>query len=312
MTPGTRTGIIQDHNYHIFCEHIKPLAKKIIELIEEQKKAEEEKTSRNILKSIQNAIKEAFLMLPREEYNWLDVYSKNNKPGKHPGTDSIVMDDKTVIDMPEEDHPEKPLQKQFFEYPGPLYKVVISPSSRVMRVKTSGNFRAVARDKNKRVVETDLDILWKIKQGRGKLENKRGEIMTFHAPKEPGLCILEVTVRQKKIICAAEAIITVTESLIPKEKQNEISVKKGLPGYTYHYAAGELWRSKYDKNKNIIIINNGHKDFIFASKNKARKLRYICRLFSKELIIDNFPHMKVDDLIEKMIELSLYTEENLR
>ncbi len=312
LTPGTRSGIIHDHNFHVFCECMKPLAKKISGLIEEQKKAEEEKASRNILKSIQNAIKEAFLMLPREEYNWLDVYAKNGKSGKHPDPDSTVMDDTTVIDLSGEDTPEKPVQKQFFEYSGPLYKVIISPSSSVVRVKTSKNFRTVSRDKNKRIVETDLDIHWKIKQGNGKLENINGEIAEFHAPVEPGLTILEVTVKQKKVICIAESIITVTESLIPKEKQNEISVKKGLPGYTYHHAAGELWRSRYDRNKNIITINNGHKDFVFASKNKSRKLRYICRLFAKELIIDNFPHMKVDDLIERMIELSLYTEENLR
>ena len=60
------------------------------------------------------------------------------------------------------------------------------------------------------------------------------------------------------------------------------------------------------------MINNGHRDFVFASKNRARKLRYICRLFAKELVIRNFPGIPPDQLLERMIELNLYTEENLK
>ena len=62
----------------------------------------------------------------------------------------------------------------------------------------------------------------------------------------------------------------------------------------------------------MIIINNGHRDFVYASRNKALQLRYICRLFAKELVVNNFPGQRPDQLLERMIELSLYTEENLR
>jgi hypothetical protein len=42
------------------------------------------------------------------------------------------------------------------------------------------------------------------------------------------------------------------------------------------------------------------------------KIRYICRLFAKEMVLKNFPGYSPDLLLERMIELSLYTEENLR
>jgi len=40
-------------------------------------------------------------------------------------------------------------------------------------------------------------------------------------------------------------------------------------------AAGELWRSRFDAERNLIIVNNGHRDFVFATKNRALQLRYL-------------------------------------
>ena len=83
-------------------------------------------------------------------------------------------------------------------------------------------------------------------------------------------------------------------------------------GNTYHRAAGGLWRSRYDAARNLIVSNNGHRDFVYASRSKALKLRYISRLFAKELVYKNFPGTPADELLERMIELTLRTEENLR
>ena len=106
-------------------------------------------------------------------------------------------------------------------------------------------------------------------------------------------------------------MITVTDSILPEIAKSD-SNQRGLPGYTFRSAPGELWRSQYNEDENLIIINNGHRDFIYASRQNARKLRYICRLFAKELVHKNFPGMPADQLLERMIELSLYTEDHLR
>ncbi len=66
------------------------------------------------------------------------------------------------------------------------------------------------------------------------------------------------------------------------------------------------------KERNLIVINNAHRDFVFASRTRALKLRYICRLYAKELLLKNFPGYSPDRLLERMVELSLYTEEHLR
>ena len=100
------------------------------------------------------------------------------------------------------------------------------------------------------------------------------------------------------------------DSLLPEKPASDN--KRGLPGYTFQKAPGELWRSRYDTDQNVIVINNGHRDFVYAARQKSLKLRYVCRLFSKELVLHNFPGTRPDALLERMIELSLYTEENLR
>ena len=64
--------------------------------------------------------------------------------------------------------------------------------------------------------------------------------------------------------------------------------------------------------QNQVVINNGHRDFVYASRHKPRQLRYICRLFSKELVLHNFPGLSPAALLERMVELSVYTEENLK
>lgn len=163
----------------------------------------------------------------------------------------------------------------------------------------------------RRLVEHNLTFRWEIIEGQGSLENSRDEIIKFNAPSEPGLCRLQVNVTQGPIIYQAESLITVTDSLLPETKEQSAH-KQGLPGYTFRRAPGELWRSRYDADQNVIVINNGHRDFVFASRAQAVKLRYIARLFAKELVYKNFPGHSPNELLERMIELLLYTEENLK
>jgi hypothetical protein len=61
----------------------------------------------------------------------------------------------------------------------------------------------------------------------------------------------------------------------------------------------------------VIVVNNGHRDFVFVSRTQALKLRYLVKLYVKELVLRNFSGLPGDQLLERMIELSLYTEDKL-
>ena len=57
------------------------------------------------------------------------------------------------------------------------------------------------------------------------------------------------------------------------------NLDKSVPGYTFERAAGELWRSRFDGERNLIVVNSGHRDFVFATRNRALQLRYLVRLY---------------------------------
>jgi hypothetical protein len=142
------------------------------------------------------------------------------------------------------------------------------------------------------------------------LASEHDQEISFQAPATPGLVRLRATVRQRDVTCSAEALITVTDSLVPSTDSGVIDAR-GLPGYTFECASGELWRCRFDATRNVIVVNNGHRDFVFASRTQALKLRYLLRLYVKELVLRNFSGVPGDELLERMIELSLYTEDKL-
>jgi hypothetical protein len=336
LTPGTRDGIIHDQNLTILAQAMQPVEERLRGIIEQAKQAEEEEASRRILKTVQKALKEAFLSLPREDYDWFDVYAEITRKRRKQGGGLFDAEagqgggDPKGADQGEAVAPaEQPLQaeqiadrreqsrvepesREFYEYPGPLHKVTISPATCVVAVRGETTLRCVARDKKGRTVEEGLTFEWSIAEGEGALSGYDREIVTFTAPVEPGLVMVDCTVRQGETICRAESIVTVSDSLIEQDESSGKQPSKGLPGYTYRRAPGELWRSRYDLKNNLIVINNGHADYLYAAQKQSRKLKYICRLFAKELVLSNFPGYESGELLERMIELSLYTEEHLR
>jgi len=59
-------------------------------------------------------------------------------------------------------------------------------------------------------------------------------------------------------------------------------------------------------------VNNGHRDFVFATRSRTLQLRYLVRLYVKELVLKNFRGLPAERLMERLIELSLYVEEKLK
>jgi hypothetical protein len=312
LTPGTRSGFVYDAAYRSLCEAIQPLEKSLIDLIDEQRRAEEEQASREQLRTIQRAFREALLTLPAEEYDWFDIHARAirsmpNGLGENQSTAPGSIDETPGAAEPDRSND---AQRQFFEFAGPLFSVTVSPATSIVRVGDRKTLRALPRDRSRRHVDGELEFGWEIVDGPGTLENVHNQVTTFLATDEPGLARLKIIVRQHEIVCQAEALVTVTHELLSQLGPTTVAMQ-GLPGYTYERAAGESWRSKFDATRNIIIVNNGHRDFVFASRAKSLKLRYLVRLYAKELVLHNFVGLPGEQLLERMVELSLRTEERL-
>lgn len=334
LTPGTRDGVVLDEAYESLCVALEPLETMLSDLLDEKRRAEEEEASKQILSRVTRAFREAFLHLPSEEYGWLaakthdprrqgkqtvpgeptplgDGYGDQGGPAALDGG-SIVTDDASFGEYLPEALEQADAQKSFFDFAGPLNKLMISPASSVIGVGERKKLKAVARDRSGRMVETGLSYKWRVLEGGGAIEGIDAAYAEYIAPEEPCVVSVELRVSQGEELRVANALVTVTAELIKRQGGAGGASRRGLPGYTYRKAPGELWRSKYDADQSIIVINNAHADFIYASRQAMTKLRYIMRLFAKELVLANFPEADRDELLERMVELTLYTEENLR
>jgi hypothetical protein len=314
LTPASRAGAVHDERFAVFLESLAELEAALDELIRQQQSAAEERTNRDTLRAIQRAFREALLALPEEEYDWFEAYGIDGARRKRQGGSrsgiSLNVAAPGNEELPAATPANGEAQRAFFEYAGPLFSVRISPATCAMPVNTARRFCAIARDRGGRQIEQDVQYEWSVVEGVAQLSAGDGEFVTLTSSGEPQLLRLQVRARQGDIDATAESLITVTDSLLPKRPQPE--AQGGLPDYTFEKRPGDLWRSRFDAEQNVIVINNGHRDFVYAARNKSLKLRYICRLFAKELVIRNFPGYSAEELVERMIELLLYTEENLR
>jgi len=315
LTPGTRSGIVYDEHFATFREALAPLESHLNDLIEAQRRAEEEQANRESLRAIQRAFREAMLVLPREEYDWFEIQARSAQTvgvneGAERGSQPGGEGEDIAPGLPGPNGGDS-AQRRFFEYAGPLHMVMISPAASTLAVNHSRRFRALPRDRSRRRVEEDLIFAWHVVEGGGILSSASDQEVSFEAPSSPGLVRLSVDVSQRDVRATGEALITVTDSLEAAIAPTAISTR-GLPGYTFERAAGELWRSRFDGERNLIVVNSGHRDFVFATRSRALQLRYLVRLYVKELVLKNFAGLPPEQLTERMIELSLYVEDNLK
>ena len=144
-----------------------------------------------------------------------------------------------------------------------------------MRITESRTFRALARDNKRRLLDREVLYQWRIIEGEGTLDNNESELATFTAGEEPGLIKIGLTATEGELMFEHEALITVTSTLVDENTRTNSKdgiKQQGLPAYSFRKAAGELWRSEFDADRNLVIINSGHRDFVFASKSsKALK-----------------------------------------
>jgi hypothetical protein len=83
LTPGTRSGVVHDNALMRLAEELAPVEAALNHVIQQQIEAEEERASRDVLKSIQKALKEALLALPAEEYDWFELRDRPRAPAKY-------------------------------------------------------------------------------------------------------------------------------------------------------------------------------------------------------------------------------------
>ncbi|MFC1585217.1 ATP-binding protein [Fibrobacterota bacterium] len=301
LTPGTRDAIINDEKYSAFVDTLSDIENRLIGLMEERKRAEEEKASQAILKDVKRAFVEALNNLPQNEYIWFDV--EKDLSGKSAGSGQDAVSAARLRKKPEA------IPSFLDELPGDPAVVRISPKVCTLHIGETKSLLAKVNDDQNREVTDHLEYHWEIVEGGGKVCDIEEDKCVYRAPSQATKCVIQARVTYGKLKLEGTCKINVTEEEMEEGVTHTIG--QGLPSYQLIPAHGEHWRSQYRLKKNIIEVNSGHRDFLATKTRLTSHKRYIAKLYAKEIVMLNFPNVNQNDSLERIIELLVSIEKLL-
>ena len=162
-------------------------------------------------------------------------------------------------------------QRQFFEFAGPLFSVVdLAGFEHRARRRDARRCKALPRDRSRRRVEDDLHSTGRSWKASGTLERSRDQAVSYVAPARAGPGARQghraparrssarprrsITVTAARSLPQIGAASTTERRACPATRSNARPASSGARGST--------------PERNLIVVNNGHRDFVFASRNK--------------------------------------------
>jgi hypothetical protein len=286
LAPGTRNGVVADGALETLVEAAGNIAGDITSALAQRDEAETERASRQILKQVHKAFTTALSQLPAEEYLYFDI----------PKPAAPRDETKTATRR------SSPL---FTAEPGPLACVQISP--RHPRQAPGGEVRltAVARDAHGAPLAGHVSLHWRLISGTAWL-TADGSGCRVRSD-SVGLATVEVLARHDEI----EVADSVEVRFLIGGDQPTARTSRGLPSYRLEPEQGQAWRSRYETAGNEIVINSAHRDFLASRSSAARHRRYIGKLYAKEVVLSNFPDESPAEALERLVELTLRTDDSL-
>ena len=313
LTPGTRTGVIRDTAYDEFQRALDPITEKLDELIAELQRAEEERASVRTLRSIQRGFSRGIAGAPGGR-STIGSTCINHRAGaqaeaRAPCIPLSFPQQATLAGEGGENGVEESSGPAFYEYADPLHSVAISPASQ----SSSGPKPQFSRTVPGSVTAQrggGAGVCLEDAEGGGRFSNAHSEIVEYHAARRACTGASHRERDPGHIACEAEALVTITDSLMPE--RTGAPPRQGCPATPTRNFRGRrgapvtIWSGTLSSSTTGIGIS------FFRRDPRRQQLRYIARLFVKELVLRNFPGASPPELLERMLELMLYLEKNLR
>ncbi|MBU0753524.1 MAG: ATP-binding protein, partial [Planctomycetes bacterium] len=316
LAPGTRSGIVPDDAFAAFTNAVERIETPLLDIIADREQAEEENLSRGILKSIWKAVSHALEDLSNE-YLLFDVGRSRgaaaNKDAveQESGFDEAVKLPSTADSLEYEDAPPVPEPGLFDPLAGPMARLELKPSGILMPPGATRRMRAVALDEVGQPVRAGVVFRFDLEAARCvRIARVEGDLIVLKASGEEGETRMTCTAVEGRMVLTARAVIRVSEDA-NLEQSGRGSRHKGLPSFRYSNKPDEAWRSRFDLDKNVILINSGHRDFATARTKPATLKRYLGKLYAKEVVYLNFPDLSSQEAMERLIELITRMESKL-
>ena len=309
LAPGTRGGIVPDENLQSFVSGVESLSEQVQSAIEKWDQAETDKASRQILKQVHRAFVSALQDLPSNEYLFFDIPQTQNRfPTKNgsstPREETGLAVQRKTVSNPEEIERDEPLLLPL--EPGPLETVAIRPATARRQIGDACRLKATAHDASGTAIPDGVEFTWKLLNETGVIQQADDNECTITS-KEVGQVSVSVSATQEDKQATAEVAVKFFENLSSEPKDGTT----GLPSYRLEVDRGALWRSRYDVTANEIVINSAHRDFLACKQTAAKHRRYIGKLYAKEVVLINFAHETPRDVMDRLIEVLVRTEDAL-
>ena len=313
LSPGTRSGIVPDERFTAFCEAVHAIEPEILADISRRDQAESSRASRDILRQVHKAFVSALRDLPSNEYMFFDIPDPKTALGKPAAVADYrqTADSGMEINSPkqqpgEDDTQAEPEQILLPLEAGPLASVRISPRNARREPGSDCRLTAQARDGGGIALAVGVEFDWRIVDGPGVVHSIEGAACSVTSAEE-GQIVVEVLAKQNDLTATDQVTVKFRKDFGDDDSDSG----KGLPSYRLEADHGRAWRSRYDVAKNEIVINSAHRDFITSKLTAAKHRRYVGKLYAKEVVLINFPHDSAADVLERLIELTLRTEDVL-
>ncbi len=187
---------------------------------------------------------------------------------------------------------------------GPLEEVRVTPQIAVLGIGETRRLLAKAYDPDGALILTGVAYMWSVSPEAARLigVNGQGPGAVVEARDKEGETKVRVRGQLKGVERWGESTIKVMKS------RNEYGFPPPEP---VHDPLGS-WRSRYRAERGVVEYNSGHRDYERA-KQPGQKgvIRYLAKLYAKELVLLNFPGVTPAMLLEYMVEVSSRVEANL-
>jgi hypothetical protein len=301
LAPGTRSGVVPDAAFEALVAVAAAIEADLAAALEAREQAETERASRQLLKQVHKAFVSALAELPAEEYVYFDIPKPGGEGDGAPGEPLSAAGGK-----PSGDTQQPTDQPQLFPpEPGPLHAVRIAP--RHPRRPPGGTARLVARacDAAGMPIASGLSYAWHVVTGEATLAPDGAVCaVTGHGV---GATTVAVTAVQDDLKAVDQVEVRFAEGAGDADGPSQ----RGLPSYRLEAEHGQPLRSRYDQRRNEIVINSAHRDFLASRVSPAKHRRYIGKLYAKEVVLSNFPHESPAQALERLVEITLRTEDSL-
>jgi hypothetical protein len=306
LAPGTRSGVVPDAAFEALVAVAPAIERDILETLASREQAEAERASRQLLKQVHKAFASALADLPAEDYLFFDIPKQSPVLQSNAGGagESLAVRGADATGGPTGSTDPRAAPTLFAVEPGPLATIRITPRHPRRPPGRGCRLMATAIDAQGVEVVAGLVWSWKVVAGAATLEPDGEACVVTSAT--TGMVVVEAVARQFLIEATDRVDVKFVEPT-----QGEGDGGRGLPSYRLEAEHGQPWRSRYDSAANEIVINSAHRDFLASRSSPARHRRYIGKLYGKEVVLTNFPHESPAEVMERLIEVTLRTEDAL-